>query len=462
MSPASSAAPQSLSVRRVARLATIPLAALYTIALLAFPSDFGPRVLGFVWSPSRVVLVLLLLAAVASGGLDLRRLRREPRWLLAAWAIFLGAAATTALLFPGPGVTARFLSLGIEGTVLYWVVRSVIDDGRLGRRIILAAIAVTAFVAVFSLALSLAGFRYDALLPTLAGQQVPPNISGDRFGFVRQQGSFPAALFLGIWIASSSVLVLPWTESLSRRSRLLATITWWVLLAGVAFLTVSRVAVTGMLLIAGCYLLLRHRRAVGLVAVGAAIIVGLGFAGLSMGSPAPSPAATPSAQPNTTARPGESQPSPAAGPPTEVDLLAGSNELRIQALRATVRAVAERPLFGWGLLRAKDVVTSVGGSTNYVDSSVLAIVVETGLIGLAALLAVALAALARGRGAQRTAEGLATYLAVLSIGAMSVVAAYLVVTQGYASFWLLAGLLPAFKPGGSSGFAAPAPGAPNH
>jgi hypothetical protein len=372
--------------------------------------------------------------------------------LLFAWAAFLGSAAITAALYLGPGVPARFLSLGVEGMVLYVVVRFVADERRIAERVLIAAIAATAFVAAAALLLGFAGFRYDAVLAMLSGQPVAPNVSGDRFGFVRQQGSFPAALFMGIWMASSSALVLPWTESPSRRTRALATGVWCLLLLGVFFLTVSRVAVTGMLLIAGCYLLLRHRRSLGVLAVGAALAVGLGFAGLTMGSP--STVDNPIEQPGSTLRPGEPQPTPATGPPTDVDLIASSNELRLQALRATVRAVGERPVFGWGLLRAREVVSSVGGSTNYVDSTPLALIVEIGIAGLLALVAVGLAVLMRARGAERTAEGLATYLALFSIAGMSLVAAYLLVTQGYASFWFLAALLPALQPAIPSGFPA--------
>ena len=98
-------------------------------------------------------------------------------------------------------------------------------------------------------------------------------------------------------------------------------------------------------------------------------------------------------------------------------------------------------MFGWGLLRAKDVVTTIGGSTNYVDSSYLVVVIEMGLVGLLAFLGLIASVLVAGRWAWWTREGMALGLACVAILAMTAVAAYLNVTQGYATFWVLAALM---------------------
>jgi hypothetical protein len=136
-----------------------------------------------------------------------------------------------------------------------------------------------------------------------------------------------------------------------------------------------------------------------------------------------------------------SAPAPQASYPTESDILAESGDLRVQAVKASIIAIGQEPLFGWGLLTAVDVVSTVGGKPNYVDSSVLVMGVETGLVGLGGFFCLVLGIAVAARPALRGDVGLALALAILALLAMSVVAAYLSVTQGYVSFSLLAALL---------------------
>ncbi len=78
---------------------------------------------------------------------------------------------------------------------------------------------------------------------------------------------------------------------------------------------------------------------------------------------------------------------------------------------------------------------------NYVDSSYLVVVVEMGLAGLAALLVLLFAIAWQARYAVRVREGLALVLAASSIVVISLVAAFLQITQGYALFTLLIALV---------------------
>jgi hypothetical protein len=349
---------------------------------------------------------------------------------------FLLAATIATVLHPTPGALPRLLSLGIEGMVLYFVTRAVATDAIAARTVMKVAIVATLIVVVVCLIAGTFGFRYDSLLTALGGGPVPPP-SGERFGFIRQQGSFPATLFFAIWLAACTALVLPWSLARERPSVVLSATTWVVLVFGIAVLTVSRIALPCAFLVAGVYWWRWRRRAVASVAIVAAFAIAFGFASLSVGT---APSATSSPEPGTS--------SPAVGPsaptatfPSESDALASSNEARVEAIKATIKAVAQEPVFGWGLLRAKDVVTTIGGSTNYVDSSYLVVAIEMGLVGLLAFLGLIASVLAAGRRAWWTREGMALSLACVAILAMTSVAAYLNVTQGYATFWLLAALM---------------------
>jgi hypothetical protein len=427
----------SIAALNAVSLTTLLLGA-YVAALILFPADLGLRVFGFVLSPARIVLLMLLVASVATGTLSVGLLRSENRALLVAWAAFLAAALIATMLHPTAAAFSRLASFGAEGLVVYLVTRAAASDPMGSRTAVRVAVYATLVVIVLSLIAGIAGLRYDSILTTLTGGEAPPNLSGVRFGFIRQQASFPAALFLAIWIAACTALVLPWSHSVKRSTVALVSATWGLLAFGMAILTVSRIAMTGVFVIAGIYLLRWGRRVLGTAALAVGFAVALGFAGLSSGT-APPPTLEP------TGSSGISTPTGApTGPqdyPSEADILAGSNELRVRAIQTTLKAVAQEPLFGWGLLRAKDVVTNLGGSTNYVDSSYLVFAVDMGLVGLATFIALVAAVLVVGRAAWSTREGMALALACLTIVGMSVVAAYLNVTQGYATFWLLAALM---------------------
>jgi hypothetical protein len=420
------------------RAASLPLVLLsvYVAALILFPADFGLRLLGFVWSPARIVLLLLVFVSVVTGALSMQVIRSEQRAVLIGWLAFLLVAVIATVLHPTPGAIPRLLSLGIEGMVLYFVARAVASEPVATRMVLKVAVLTTLVVVVIALLAGLVGLRYDSILTVLGGGPMPP-ASGERFGFIRQQGPFPAALFFAIWLAACTALVLPWFLARERSIVASSAATWVVLVFGIAVLTVSRVALPCAFLLAGIYLWRWGHRVVAGAALVVAFAIAFGFAGLSVGTTAPT-ASGPS--PGSSSPPGASATATPA-PTSESDALASSNEARIKAIQATIQAVAQEPLFGWGLLRAKDVVTTIGGSTNYVDSSYLVNAVEMGIVGLVAFLVLVGSVLVAGRRAWSTHDGMALGLSCVAILAMTALAAYLNVTQGYATFWLLAALM---------------------
>jgi hypothetical protein len=431
-------------IARPAQLRAISPATLllcvYVAALIVFPADFGIRLLGVVLSPARIALAVLVVFSVATRTLSLEVIRSERKSVRIGWVAFLTSALVTVLVEPSPGAVPRVLSLAAEGAVVYFATRAVARDSASMKLVVMVAILATLTVAVVSVVAGALGLRYDSVLTVLAGDPLPPSVSGERFGFIRQQASFSAALFFAIWLAAATALVLPWVLAHRRMTVAMASATWALLVGGIAVLTVSRIAVTGVFLIAGAFLWRWGYPKIASAALIVGFAVAIGFAGLSAGSSPPSPDSTSGPQPGSTAAPG----GPSARVetyPSESEILAGSNDLRLRAFRATLDAVGQKPVFGWGLLRAKEVVTSIGGSANYVDSSYLVIVVEMGIVGLAAFLALIASVFAASRPAWSNAHGMALGLGWVSILVMSIVAAYLNVTQGYATFWLLAALL---------------------
>jgi hypothetical protein len=76
-----------------------------------------------------------------------------------------------------------------------------------------------------------------------------------------------------------------------------------------------------------------------------------------------------------------------------------------------------------------------------VDSSYLALLVDLGVVGFSALVFLFIAVAHASRAARTSALGVSLGLATASILAMSSLAAFLVITQGYALTWMLAALL---------------------
>jgi O-antigen ligase len=125
-------------------------------------------------------------------------------------------------------------------------------------------------------------------------------------------------------------------------------------------------------------------------------------------------------------------------PPSPV--IAESNELRLAAISPALQAIAARPLFGWGLLSDSAVLSDIIGRQNFVDDTYLSLAVETGLVGLAAFVLLAGAIVLATRRGWAGPLGLALAIAVASVLGMAVLASVFQVTQGYAAFFVLAGL----------------------
>lgn len=417
--------------------------AAYAAALVAVPSDVGPRILGLVLSPSRAILAALFIFLLVGGSISARSVGRLPRSVLGGWVLFLGCAAVSTILQPTPSAVARYGSMVAEGLVLFVVVTVVVRNATDVTRIVATLAVATIAVAALTLILNWLGGSYDDIFGGLSRTGPSSSALSTRFGVVRQPGSFPAPLFLGVWLAAASVLVLPFLRA-ARRPRAVALLGGWALLfVAIVLLTVSRMAITSTLLLAGAYFLVRKRRWVGVMAVAASVAVAIGLASVTWGIPGRGDAAIPQESVFDRGPAGSIVPSsrPASMAPSDVDVIAESNALRMEAFAAAVKAVSFRPLFGWGLLTEKEVVSKIGGKTNFVDSSYLALLVDLGLAGFSAFLFLLIALASAARAARTSALGLALILATLAVLGMSGLAAFLAITQGYALTWLLAGLL---------------------
>jgi hypothetical protein len=381
------------------------LVALYVVALLALPADFGLHVGGIVITPARAVLLAAVALALAEWRSWRAILGGVPRLVWFGWAAFLLAALVTALAAPSSATWARYGSLVIEGLIVFALVcaASAVPDGL--RTLVVVFVATLAAVAAAALVLALFGIHYDRVLSDVAGSAALPDVT-PRYGFERQAGPFRAPLFFAIWLTAGSALLLPALAAGARRIRWLALTAWLVLLVAVVTLTASRLAMTTMFVIPGVYFLARRPRIVGVACLVAAVAIALGLVALIPASPA----------------------------------VTESNELRLAAINPALQAIQARPLFGWGLLSDSTVLSSIIGKTNAVDDTYLSLAVEMGLVGLAAFALLVASIVAATRRGWRSARGLALALAVVSVLAMAAFASVFQVTQGYAALSVLAAL----------------------
>jgi hypothetical protein len=378
---------------------------LYVVALLTLPVDVGIAIAGAVLTPARLVLLAALALAALEWRSVVAALRGVPRVIWVGWAAFLGAAMVSVLIAPSPGALARYGSLLVEGLVVFglvfWTARA---PGGL-RALVTTFAATMAAVAAVVLLLAVMGYRYDHVVSDLAGT-MPAPASAPRYGIERQAGPFRAPLYFAIWLTAASALLLPAIAEGARRTRALAMLAWLVLLIAVVGLTASRLALTTMFLIPAAYFLVRGPRPVGAASLVAAAGIAFGLAWLIPPSP----------------------------------VIAESNELRLAAISPALQAIAARPLFGWGLLSDSAVLSDIIGRQNFVDDTYLSLAVETGLVGLAAFVLLAGAIVLATRRGWAGPLGLALAIAVASVLGMAVLASVFQVTQGYAAFFVLAGL----------------------
>jgi hypothetical protein len=430
------------------------LLVLYTVALLALPSNVGVDTGLFVLSPARFFLTLALTAALVEGLRSGVWGPPPPRAVSLSWLCFIGAATVSSLLNPSSDGILRVGSMVVEGPLLFWLVwRLAQQPGRGGLLLETAVIVATVSVAVITTLLPLTGYRYDAIVHGLQGivQPAEPPI---RFGIQRQQGPFTASLFYAVWLLSTSALILPRIEMAHGLPKTIWVLTW-VAAATATVTTLSRLAIVGIPATLALYSAFRRMRGRASVMVAATIVTSLiVFGGLrderpvvlnsggSSGETAES-APSQSVAPSTVLSPAPS--SAPASPERQIvtiEALASSNQARVDALVAAVSAISERPLFGWGPTTAQEVAFRILGSRNPIDSSYLVVSIEFGLVGLLAFLALIGAVLIPARKV-RDPLGIGLLMACMALAAAASVVAVFATTQLYAAFWLLAGALAA-------------------
>ena len=356
-------------------------------------------------TPSRCVLLAAVAVALFGWRSSLLSPRRVPWLVWVGWLAFLGAALVTALVEPSTASWARYSSLAGEGLVVFALVwNAAAAPGGL-RTLVTVFAATIVVVAGVVLLLAALGIRYDHVLSGMAGN-VPLPDTAPRYGFERQPGPFRAPLFFAIWMTAGSALLLPALAEGRARIRQLAFAGWLVLLVAVVVLTASRLAMTAMFVVPGVYFLARGHR---LLAVACFVAAGVVAIGVTLVAP-----------PNT--------------------VIAQSGEMRLSAIDAALQAIRARPLFGWGLLSDKSVLSGILGTQSYVDDSYLSLAVEVGLVGLSAFLLLATSIVAGTRRAWGSPLGLALAIAVTGVLGMSVFASVLQASQGYAAFFVLAAL----------------------
>jgi hypothetical protein len=404
--------------------ATVLLCA-YATALVALPSTLGIEMGVLVVTPARVLLVLGLMAAIAEV-IRGRRLGVAPpgRWLVISWTGFLCLAAGSTAISTAGGGLSRFGSMVIEGAGVFWLAWWV---ARRAPRLVQGAIvAASSLVALIATLLAIIGLRYDTILSATS------SVGQVRFGLVRQEASFDAPLFYAVWLVAAGALALGLALSArSKRQRWLALVAAAILAAGVVT-TASRFGIAAVPAVVGLILMAVRRWRLGSAAIAIAVLVAIvpfgGTFGLDQGATLPL----------------TSGPAASGSPATQEAVLQalalrGSTQARLEAISAAIKAVIARPILGWGPLSAKDVAAAELGHPNFVDDAYLVIVIELGIAGLAAF-GLLIVGIFRRIVPYRSALTASQLVALISILAFGLVAATFATSQGYALFWLVAGL----------------------
>ena len=406
----------------------------YIAALIALPSDFGVDVGWLVVTPARLFLVLGFLAAIGEV-LNGRRIDVvfPGRWVTIGWAVFLALAAASALVSTTEGGLSRLGSMVLEGAGVFWLAWWVAR--RSPGLVQVAIVGASSVVASVATVLAIAGLRYDSILrgTSIAGEV--------RFGLVRQEASFDAPLFYAVWLVAAGALALGLAISLRGRGRRLALIAWASLAAGVVT-TASRFGITAVPAVVGFVLVATGRLRLGLLALAvAAVVAVVPFAGIVRGLDQNASAPLTTAPPAPASSPAPASPASLATQAAELEArrLRGSTEARLEAISATVSAVTARPVLGWGPLSAARVVTMELGHPNYVDNAYLVMLIELGITGLAAFVLLVLGVF-RSILPYRSALSASQVASLAAILVFALLAANFATSQGYALFWLVAGL----------------------
>ncbi len=385
------------------------LIAAYVVTLLSLPPDIGVSVAGVVLSASRLVLLVAIVAALLQARQTRSTVATVPGVVWVGWLLFLGSALVTTLLFASADSFARYVSLVVEGLVVFTLVYAAGATQGGVRTLSAVFVATLVAVAAATLLLALGGLRYEQVLADLTGS-LPARVVDPRFGFERFSGPFRAPLYFAIWMTAGSALLLPAMAAGARATRALALGAWAVLFAAVISLTLSRIAITAMLVLPGVYFVVRRPRWIGTVFLAAACVVALGMGFLTV--------------------------DPSSG-------ISESGAMRLSAFEATLVALRTHPVFGWGLLSDVTVLSEIIGTRNWVDNTYLSYLVTLGVAGCAGFIVLMAAILATSRRGWRTPNGLALAISVVAILGMGLLASIFQSSQGYAAFFVLAALLSA-------------------
>lgn len=417
----------------------------YVVCLVALPTHVGINLGWAVVTPARVLLVAGLAAALMETVAS-RRVRTSipGPWIVASWACFLVLAAASTFTGEAGGRVARLGSMALEGAGVFWLVWWVSRS----KPVLSQAVMVgsTAVVAALSTGMAAMGSTYQA---TIFGVSSGSDV---RFGLLRQEASFSAPLFYAVWLVAAGGLAIGLALSSTGRRRQLATLAWACLAIAVVT-TASRFAMIAVPIVGAAALIGGGRAKLALSSLAAAALAAILFitgpggafdqGGVALPPATVTPVASPRGPTPVPAKP-SLDPSPAPTPLSAADeleaqRLRGSALARFEAISATVAALRERPILGFGPLSAKPVVAQELGHPNFVDNAYLVILVEQGIAGLAAFL-VLTASILRPALPARSPLSTSQIVAIASLLAFGLVAANLATTQGYALNWMTAAL----------------------
>lgn len=420
----------------------------YVTTLVALPSDVGIATPWAVLSASRILLVVGIAVGLVEATRAGKRAALVPsRALMLAWFAFLIAAGASSAFGAFGSAWARLGSLALEGAGASWLSWHVARGWPVRAQSIL--VSVSAVVVLVTMSLAAFGYRYGALF----GDPLTGEV---RFGLLRQQAAFDAPLFFAVWLVAASVLAAGLALSTGERRRWLFVGAWICLSIGIIF-TASRVGLISVPALLAILLVARGRPMPGLAAGLIAVVIAAAFlagpGGLADteslvpqdGSASPSVLAerqsgAPSGSAPASSGSGEGPSvTPSPGPDLDAERLRGSTNARVDAIKATVAAVSERPLLGWGLLSAKRVAEAKLGHPNFVDNTYLVLLIEQGVVGLATFL-VLVAATVMSAWPVRSALVASQLVAILAILGFGMFAATLATSQGWALFWVVCGL----------------------
>lgn len=410
------------------------LMAAYAATLIAVPASIGIEIAGSVVTPARLLLAALALAYLVDSSMNHQRPRLDA--IAVTWIVFLAAGAVTTLgHFEAEGV-ARLGSMAVEGAGLFFIARRV-GSGNRSRAIVLQAwVYSTALVSLASAVLLTVGMQYEEALRLVLGLPTESEGFRDRFGWPRIEGSFDQPLFFAVLLAASGVLAAFLVDQRIRKK-----VSWLAAVSVILglILTASRAAAVLAPLAVTVFLSVQRRLVPALLA----LMISASTAGfavwITVSANSPRQPELPSA--SLPAPAGSEEPAPSIEEPTRGEAgIAQSGALRLEALKAALEAVNESPLFGRGLLRGPEAIADKLGSNIPLDSSYLQMLVEMGVVGLTAFVALVAVVMRPVLVGARDPEGAAYLAALFCLVVMSGLSSYLHLTQGYASLWLLGGL----------------------